>query len=382
MKSLLLSICITLSITVCSQSYQTGHRTISFTDISRNNRAVATELYYPAGTAGINVPVITGTEKFPVVIFGHGFVIGTSSYEWLADSLAKNGFIVALPVTEGSLSPDHEQFGRDIGFLCRHLITLDDSASSFLYQRVAERSAAGGHSMGGGASFLATVYNDRINAIFNFAAAETNPSAKTAASQAGIPALIFAGSRDCIVRDTTQERMYQLVPYPCKTFVNITDALHCHFANNNGTCATGQFFSGCNTSPLSAGNVFEKSTALLIPFLNYYLKDSCNSKTIFEERLNTVTGIVKQRVCSSDTFVCPGNANTYVFTGSGNWSIAANWTNNNVPPALLPAGAEIIINPSGNNPCIVNISQVIAQGAKLIVAPGKNLLIQGNLSIQ
>lgn len=382
MKLLLLLFCTTLSLAVTGQLYQTGHRSVSYVDPSRSNRAVAVELYYPAGLAGDNVPVATGTEKFPVVVFGHGFVIGYSSYAWLADSLAKNGYITAIPTTEGSFSPSHEQFGKDIGFLCRHLTALDDSASSFLYQRVRNRTAAGGHSMGGGASFLATVYNNSINAIFNFAAAETNPSAKAAASQAGIPALVFAGSRDCIVPDTTQERMYQLVPYPCKTFVNITDALHCHFANNNSTCATGQLFSGCNTSPLTAGNIFEKSTALILPFLDYYLKDSCSSKTIFESRLNAVPGIVKQRACNNDPFVCPVAGITYSFTGSGNWNMASNWVNNIVPPSALPAGAEIIINPSGNNICILNISQVLAPGAKLVVAPGKNLLIQGNLSIQ
>jgi len=382
MKLLLLLFFTITGMAVCGQPYQTGHRTVSFTDTARNNRVVAVELYYPAGTAGSNVPVITGTEKFPVVVFGHGFVIGTGSYEWLADSLVKNGYITALPATEGSFSPVHEQFGKDIGFLCSHISSLNDSAGSFLYQRVSRRTAAGGHSMGGGASFLATLYNNGINAIFNFAAAETTPSAKVAASQVGIPALIFAGTRDCIVPDTNQERMYQLVPYPCKTFVNITDALHCHFANNNGTCATGQFFSGCNNSPLTAAGIFEKTTALIIPFLDYYLKDSCSSKVLFEERLTIVPGILTQRACNNDTFICPGIANRYIFTGSGQWSINSNWANNSMPPSVLPAGSEIIINPSGNNTCIVNISQVIAQGAKLTVAPGKNLLIGGNLSIQ
>jgi dienelactone hydrolase len=380
---LLLSLFFTIiSIALLGQPYQTGHRTVSFIDTARDNRVVTVELYYPAAAAGNNVPVITGLEKFPVVVFGHGFVIGTGSYEWLADSLTKNGYITALPVTESSFSPVHEQFGRDISFLCSHLTALDDSAGSFLYQRVIRRSAAGGHSMGGGASFLATLYNSSINAIFNFAAAETTPSAKMAASQSRLPALIFAGSRDCIVPDTTQERMYQLLPYPCKTFINITDALHCHFANNNGTCATGQFFSGCNNSPVTAAGVFQKTTALIIPFLDYYLKDSCSSKLLFEERLNTVAGIVTQRVCNNDEFVCPGIINRYTFTGNGNWSNSENWAENRVPPPVLPAGQEIIINPSGNNTCIVNISQVIAQGAKLIVAPGKNLLIESNLSIQ
>ncbi len=367
---------------VIAQPYETGRRSVTFIDESRNNRNIATELFYPANTSGNNVPLANGAANFPVVVFGHGFVIAYSSYTWLGDSLAKNGYIVAIPTTEGALSPAHEEFGRDIAFLCSHIISFNDSAASFLFGRVKNRSAVAGHSMGGGASFLATNYNSSINAIFNFAAAETNPSAKLAALQTQISALVFAGSSDCIVPDTNQQRMYYNVPYTCKTFINITDALHCHFANNNGTCATGQFFSGCNNSPVTAPVVFEKTIALILPFLDYYLKDSCSSKTIFDNRLNTMAGITKETACQQNQFTCNNSNSTYIFTGSGNWDVANNWANNIIPPSSLPPGAEIIINPSGSNPCILNILQNISSGAKLTIAAGKNLLVQSNISIQ
>ena len=313
MKQLLLLLTVLQSTAVMAQPFQTGRRTITFIDTSRSNRNIATELFYPANTAGNNVPIAAGTQKFPVVVFGHGFVIPYNSYNWLADSLVKNGFIVAMPTTEGTFSPVHEDFGRDIAFLCRQIISLNDSVSSFLSGRVKNRSAVAGHSMGGGASFLSTNYNSSINAIFNFAAAETNPSAKAAALQTQIPALIFAGSSDCIVPDSNQQRMYSNVLYPCKTFVNITDALHCHFADNNGTCATGQFFSGCNSSPITASVVFQKTTSLIVPFLDYYLKDSCGSKTIFEEGLTAMTGITTERVCATDPFSCSVSNTFYTF---------------------------------------------------------------------
>lgn len=365
-----------------AQPFETGRRSTAFIDAARSNRSISTELFYPANTAGNNVPVATGIQKFPVVVFGHGFVIGTGSYQWLADSLAKNGYIVALPATENSIAPSHEQFGRDIAFLCSYIISLNDSSNSFLYNRVKNRSAVGGHSMGGGASFLSANYNSAINAIFNFAAAETNPSAKAAALQTNMPALIFAGSSDCIVPDSNQQRMYSNIPYTCKTFVNITNALHCHFANNNGTCATGQIFSGCNSSPITASVVFQKTINLIIPFLGYYLQDSCSSKTIFENRLSAMQGIALQRNCNSDPFVCNAQTTAYIFTGSGYWSNAANWQNNMMPPSVLPAGAEIIIAPSGNNTCVLNVAQTIAANAKITLAAGKNFLVQGNLSIQ
>ena len=381
MKLLFSIILVIIFFSAPAQPYQAGRRSVTFIDTSRNNRSIATELFYPAAAAGNNVPLANGTEKFPVVVFGHGFVIAYSSYNWLADSLVKNGYIVAMPTTEGSFSPAHEQFGKDIAFLSSYIISLNDSSSSFLLGRVKNRSAVGGHSMGGGASFLAADYNNGINAVFNFAAAETNPSAKEAALQTTIPALIFAGSSDCIVPDTNQQRMYSNVPYACKTFVNITDALHCHFANNNGTCATGQIFSGCNSSSITAAIVFQKTANLLIPFLDYYLKDSCSSKTIFENRLTAMTGIVKERNCTTDPFICNAT-NIYIFTGSGNWDVAVNWSNNIIPPSPLPSGSEIIINPAGNSSCILNIAQTIAPGGKLTVATGKNFLLQGNLTVQ
>ena len=57
---------------VFAQNFQSGKTSISFTDISRN-RQIPTDIYYPANTAGNNVPIASGNTKFPVVVFGHGF---------------------------------------------------------------------------------------------------------------------------------------------------------------------------------------------------------------------------------------------------------------------------------------------------------------------
>jgi hypothetical protein len=72
----------------------------------------------------------------------------------------------------------------------------------------------------------------------------------------------------------------------------------------------------------------------------------------------------------------------FKFIGSGNWTLASNWSDNQIPPAVLPANSEIIINPIPNTACILNTTQTIAPGAKITVAPGKQFLIEGNLLIQ
>ena len=72
----------------------------------------------------------------------------------------------------------------------------------------------------------------------------------------------------------------------------------------------------------------------------------------------------------------------YTFIRSGNWSDAANWQNNLVPPATLPACSEITINPESATECILNVQQNIEPGAKINLVAGKKFRIQGNMVIQ
>ncbi len=282
-----------------AQPFSIGRRVITYTDPERGNRSISTDLFYPSSQAGNNVPIASGNQQFPVVVFGHGFVIPVSSYSWLADSLVKYGYILALPSTESGLSPSHEQFGKDLSFLCGKLKSEGTNPSSFLYQRVWPKTAVGGHSMGGGSSFLAAAGSPDINAIFNFAAAETNPSATNAALSVNIPALVFSGSNDCIVSPAVQLSMYNNLTNSCKTYINITGALHCQFANNNGTCAFGQITTGCNNSPITPGITFSKVQSLLLPFLDYFVKDVCARGNDYLASLSSITGVSKLSTCSS-----------------------------------------------------------------------------------
>ena len=296
----LIIFCIGIINTVSAQNYAVGERTITFIDEARSGRQIPTEVYYPADNGGSNVPPASGIGKFPVVVFGHGFVIPPSAYEWLADSLVKRGYILAFPSTESDLSPSHSAFGDDLLFLCNRITSLNDSSGSFLYQRVIKKAAVAGHSMGGGSSFLAAAGNPTaINAIFNFSAAETNPSAIAAATLVNKPALIFSGSGDCIVPAATQLQMFTNIIASCKTYINITGALHCQFANNNGTCALGQLLSGCNSSAISPAVVFNKSVALIGPFLDFYLKDNCTRGDDYLNAYDALTGAEKMRTCNS-----------------------------------------------------------------------------------
>lgn len=72
----------------------------------------------------------------------------------------------------------------------------------------------------------------------------------------------------------------------------------------------------------------------------------------------------------------------YVFVGNGNWDVAANWSNNQIPPASLPLMNEIIIDPESNGECVLNIPQTILPGGKFIVQSNKKFRITGDLIIE
>ena len=282
-----------------AQPYKIGRQTINIVDEQRGNRSIPTEIYYPAATTGSNSAIVPGTEKFPVIVFGHGLMIGTGSYNWLGDALANNGFIAAFPNTEASTSVDIDAFGKDISFVVSKLIAFDVDPASPFFGRVLNKGAVGGHDIGGGASFLAaTSGNAGIQLLFNFAATETNPSATTAALSVNIPSLIFSGSRDCINLPQTQLNMFNNIPAPiCKAYFNITDALHCHFADENFVCSFGQSISGCNTSPQSAGQTIQKTLSLLLPFLEYHLKNICVQGELFKANFNDLEATSKILDC-------------------------------------------------------------------------------------
>lgn len=72
----------------------------------------------------------------------------------------------------------------------------------------------------------------------------------------------------------------------------------------------------------------------------------------------------------------------YTFTGTGNWSNAANWSSNIIPPDILPAGSTIEIDHAGNGQCILDIPQTISAGATLTVKAGKKLVMPAKLIIK
>ena len=73
---------------------------------------------------------------------------------------------------------------------------------------------------------------------------------------------------------------------------------------------------------------------------------------------------------------------SYVFNGTGNWSTATNWLNGSLPPAVIPANVEVIIDPAGNGECVHTGDLTIPKNVKLTIKPNKRFRVTGNLVFQ
>lgn len=281
---------------IIAQPYSIGHKQITFIDPSRSNRNIQTEVYYPSSVAGDNTPIVN--SSFPILIFGHGFVMSWDAYKCFWDSLVPEGYIIVFPKTEGGISPDHNEFGKDLRFLNEQFKVENNTPSSFFYQRVSNKSAIMGHSMGGGASFLAASNYTNFTTLINFAAANTNPSAIDAAKYVTVPLLMFSGSNDGVTPPVNhQVPMFDSCNSTCKTHITITGGGHCYFANYNFNCSFGE----STTSPqpsISRSEQQRRVFYILKPYLGHILKNNLNDSILFFNRLQNNAEYSYVRQCS------------------------------------------------------------------------------------
>lgn len=292
----MLSVLLFLSLCLGSfAQYPIGHRTITYQDPARSNRNIETEIYYPAITAGDNTDVATG--QFPIIVFGHGFMMSVSSYENIWTALVPLGYIVALPTTEGG-APSHSNFGLDLSFLINRIKAEGANSSSPFYQKVAATSAVMGHSMGGGASFLACENNTIPNVMITLAAAVTDPSSVTAATHVTIPTLVISGSEDCVAPPADHQLpMFDSLATDCKVYISINGGGHCNFANYNFACTFGE--ETCNPGGATLEQAEQQATTMnfVKPCLDYFLNGTIASWDSFVDSLNNSSNITFIKSC-------------------------------------------------------------------------------------
>lgn len=287
--------------------FNIGHYQITFQDPNRSNRNIQTEIYYPATSNGNNVPAANG--QFPVIVFGHGFVMAWDAYQNIWEELVPEGYIMAFPRTEGNaFSTDHQQFGWDLQFLVNQIQSEGFDPTSPIYNVVHPNTGLMGHSMGGGAAFLAadSLCNNgssQLKTLVGLAPAESTSngvSSIASASEITVPSLIFSGSQDGVTPPSDHHfPMYNGLNSTCKTILSITGGGHCYFANTNFNCDFGESTS---SSGIAISRTEQQQTTyhFLLNWLDYTLKNDCEAFHQFQDSVTQSDRISATQSCSSN----------------------------------------------------------------------------------
>ena len=349
MKTLLLVLAIFSSIPAFAQPFAIGHTTITFNDPGRTGgfgsgggagRQIQSEIYYPADVAGTDVTSAMG--DYPVIVFGHGCVMTWDAYANIWEELVPQGYIMVFPRTEGGFSPNHGEFGLDLALLVTKMQEQNTTAASIFENHVSPKSAIMGHSMGGGASFLAAESNTSIETVIGLAPAETTPSAETAAAQVTVSALVFSGSGDAVTPPADHHLpIYNATASNCKNFVSITGGAHCYFANSNFNCDFGEGSSGGSIT-ISRTEQHQILFDIVTPWLDYKLKGNCASNNAFNSFLETDPRIVSTQDCASEA-INTAVTNNGVSLTSDNTIASYQWLDcdNNFNPLIGETNSSI-----------------------------------------
>lgn len=76
-----------------------------------------------------------------------------------------------------------------------------------------------------------------------------------------------------------------------------------------------------------------------------------------------------------------GSSTSFSFTGTGNWSNAANWSGGQVPPNPLPAGTTVTINHAAAGQCLLDVPISVQPGASITVPNGKTFRAGANITL-
>lgn len=279
-----------------AQPFHIGHTTTTFIDISRENRKIKVDIYYPDEISRINQSQTNRYYlKFPSICFGHGYLMPRNAYKYIYEELVPDGYIVSFPETEGGLFPSHSDLAKDISFVLKQISEYGKDSSSLFFKHVSMRNCAMGHSMGGGSAFLAAQSDSSIRVIATMAPANTKPSAIKAASMLNIPSLIFSGENDCITRPETHHiPIYNSLKSSSKTLITIKGGNHCQMADRNFPCNLAE------TTCISKKDISRKTQQeiiirYLLSWLNYQVKGDSASAEQFDKLIETDTSIIVTR---------------------------------------------------------------------------------------
>jgi predicted dienelactone hydrolase len=190
----------------------------------------------------------SSNESFPLYIFGHGAGCVAEDYEYFCETTATAMVYQRSPA--GQIFPvdfDTANAAIDMKFLSTQLIELSQTdSSSPLFGRLDGRVLIGGHSMGGGATVLATGKEGASpDALALFAPGlYTKPDGTEFLPNIQAPTLIVSGSMDCgsNALDKQAQPAFDGLSSESKVLVVLKGANHCQWTSPEekliGVCKT------------------------------------------------------------------------------------------------------------------------------------------------
>lgn len=199
--------------------------------VTRDARSMSCRVYYPALLDGENAAIDTANGPYPVIAFGHGFLTLTSYYISVFERLSSHGFIVIAPQFTDT---QHGELGKDLVTCLNYVKSLSRMPGDRFFGLVDTlKTGVSGHSMGGGASLLATLYDTTIVVSAPFVAAETTPSIIGSINTTKSWIYLISAQNDGITPPvSTQIPMYNNAPGN-KALLTIKGANHTKFMDNS-----------------------------------------------------------------------------------------------------------------------------------------------------
>jgi predicted dienelactone hydrolase len=215
-----------------------------FVDASRPNdardgpnadtrRTLATTVWFPRGVSG----------SHPLVLYSHGYFGTRSDGTYLAEWLARRGYVVAAPdhplthrwIARGKTIGDVANQPRDLSFLIDQVLAWDERERPFDGTIDPRRIGVMGHSLGGMTATLAAYHprlrDERIRAVVSLAGPMTIFGAAFF-GEAPIPFLMLAGDRDVVIDYATNAPL-TLERVPHGQLVTIHGGNHVGFADDS-----------------------------------------------------------------------------------------------------------------------------------------------------
>jgi pimeloyl-ACP methyl ester carboxylesterase len=258
-----------LSGTAQAQPFQVINEALVLQDSYYTQRPVKVRLFQPS----VDGQALAPSGSFPILVFGHGFVMDHLDYTNVFNDLAAEGYFVATLDEGYGFGVNHQVYAGQMAGAARAFLALNSTAGSPFQGRVLQKAGTMGHSMGGGASMFSTYLYPELSAAVGLAPAQsrTTPDAIASLLTNTVPVLIISGNKDGVTPNEQHATQMYANTKGDKFWVDINRGGHCGFADRQTVCDVGANASNDRgTLTYAEQQGYVKKYAL--PFLNFYLK--------------------------------------------------------------------------------------------------------------